>query len=545
MDLEQLEAEEAARGASCDGGDDLSRRIGRQREADARRSARAEAGARREHEERRAALARLAGVGPEVAAASLVAAGMASGSPFPGPAIAGYPALAALGCLRRSPVLRALLLRAPPVPSSSGAASRGTSDEDDSLSVRVRVRLAVSGELLPEVADLRPTDTLASLRLAIGRITGQRGTMSLVLHGRVLRKDHMSLAALGISDGSEVSVVRKPADLALTLADDGVVKLWRAQSGECLHMLDVFESVRSATFSPDGERVLVVPRGVGVSLWSVESGELVTALVHEGTVRSAAFSSGGHVVTASERGAVSLWGARQGGARTLPACAGEVLAAHLSPDGNWLLTLSADDEVRLWDIRKGECVQTLEADRHAPLAFASDGLSFLLTRNHAVEIWGMGRRVCLRQTLQGHRSDVLSCVFSCDSALVLTSSTDRTARVWPVCKEAPGSVPQLTNSQLLLQHKAPVFSARLSANGDRILTVTLLDARLWRAADGKLAHVLLGHAGPVLSAEFSGDGFSVITASEDATAKLWDVESGECVQTLEGSVAALTYAQLL
>ena len=45
---------------------------------------------------------------------------------------------------------------------------------------------------------------------------------------------------------------------------------------------------------------------------------------------------------------------------------------------------------------------------------------------------------------------------------------------------------------------------------------------------------LEGHSNYVMSVSYSPDGTKVASGSEDRTVKLWDVTSGECLQTLEG-----------
>ena len=44
----------------------------------------------------------------------------------------------------------------------------------------------------------------------------------------------------------------------------------------------------------------------------------------------------------------------------------------------------------------------------------------------------------------------------------------------------------------------------------------------------------MGHSNCVWSASFSPDSSKIASGSDDNTVKLWDVTSGECLQTLEG-----------
>merc|ERR1719281_538354 len=59
-------------------------------------------------------------------------------------------------------------------------------------------------------------------------------------------------------------------------------------------------------------------------------------------------------------------------------------------------------------------------------------------------------------------------------------------------------------------------------------------AKLWDVESGECVKTFEGHENGVNSAVFSADSTQVLTASSDRTAKLWNVESGECVKTFVG-----------
>eukprot|EP00931_Biecheleriopsis_adriatica_P062146 TRINITY_DN37420_c0_g1_i1.p1 TRINITY_DN37420_c0_g1~~TRINITY_DN37420_c0_g1_i1.p1 ORF type:complete len:582 (-),score=150.69 TRINITY_DN37420_c0_g1_i1:85-1602(-) len=59
-------------------------------------------------------------------------------------------------------------------------------------------------------------------------------------------------------------------------------------------------------------------------------------------------------------------------------------------------------------------------------------------------------------------------------------------------------------------------------------------ARLWNIETGDCLVSFLGHEDQVMSVGFSADGQKLATASTDGTAKLWNCETGKCIMTLVG-----------
>merc|ERR1712224_168897 len=80
-------------------------------------------------------------------------------------------------------------------------------------------------------------------------------------------------------------------------------------------------------------------------------------------------------------------------------------------------------------------------------------------------------------------------------------------------------------------HRRSVESAIFSADFKQVLTASNDNtAKLWDIKSGDCVKTF-EHAGCVMTAIFSSDSNQVLTASADGTAKLWDVKSGNCVKT--------------
>ena len=68
----------------------------------------------------------------------------------------------------------------------------------------------------------------------------------------------------------------------------------------------------------------------------------------------------------------------------------------------------------------------------------------------------------------------------------------------------------------------------VSASDDTTLKLCNVDS-------GKCIQTFEGHSYLVTSVAFSSNGMHIVSASDDSTVKLWDVDSGKCVQTFEQS----------
>lgn len=95
----------------------------------------------------------------------------------------------------------------------------------------------------------------------------------------------------------------------------------------------------------------------------------------------------------------------------------------------------------------------------------------------------------------------------------------------------------------LLHHKDGIVDASFSPDSRAVVTASSdATARVWNAQSGKPVGKALTHSGPVVTARFSPDNRLVVTASYDRTARVWDATSGELIKALEGHTEALVIA---
>ncbi|MCW3060130.1 MAG: hypothetical protein JWQ02_1951, partial [Capsulimonas sp.] len=112
------------------------------------------------------------------------------------------------------------------------------------------------------------------------------------------------------------------------------------------------DSVTSASFSPDGFRIVTASADNTARVWNAATGKEMFELVgHSDLLNSASFSPDGlRIVTASRGWTARVWNASTGKAMfELEGYTGYVNSCSFSLDGLRIVTASGDNTVLLWD----------------------------------------------------------------------------------------------------------------------------------------------------------------------------------------------------
>lgn len=349
-----------------------------------------------------------------------------------------------------------------------------------------------------------------------------------------------TIAVLVGHGGSVTSATFSPdGRRVVTASRDHSARVWDSESGQPLvEIRGHRDRVNSAMFGPDGQHIVTASRDRTARVWNAENGQLVAKLEgHGGGVNSVAYSPDGRrIVSASNDHTALVWEASSG--RLLVELRGHreiVLGATYSPNGHRIVTASEDATARVWDADSGRLIAELKGHGHLvrSAAFAPDSRSIVTASADATaRVWDAesGRLIA---ELRGHRDGLASAGFSPDGRRIVTASSDATARVWEAC-----------GGRLIAElrgHTDGLLSASHSADGRRIATASSdATARIWEAEGGRLLAELRGHGDCVTSAVFSSDSRRIVTAGSDATVRVWRVDGGRLRAELSGHRGRVT-----
>jgi len=303
------------------------------------------------------------------------------------------------------------------------------------------------------------------------------------------------------------------------------------QFGE-LPFLTHESTVKSSTFSPDGDSFAVGMRDGRIIMYSTSNWEVQwESNMHSSDIFSLAFSPKSNLIASgSSDKTVRLWDVRTGECCFSSTGHDRVITClAYSPRGNQVASASNDKTLRLWDVSAGKHHHILKGHTNFVLHVAYSPMGNDIascSTDKTVRLWNAEAGTC-RHTLNGHRDIVKSVVYSPQGDQVVSASDDKTVRLWNAITG--------TCLHVLAGHTSCVRFAVFSPQGDQVASASKdKTVKLWDLGTGTCRHTLTGHANYVNSVVYSPRGSSVASASVDGTARLWDVEAGLCLQTLSG-----------
>jgi WD40 repeat protein/serine/threonine protein kinase len=352
--------------------------------------------------------------------------------------------------------------------------------------------------------------------------------------------------------------------VALSGSEDKTAILWDMRENRMIRALEGHTAaVLTVALSPDGKTALTGsgrPRLVAAEpiagdntlrLWDVETGkERLRLTGHTDAVTAAVFSPNGQLIlSGSADQTVMVWDATTGAVIKSIRNDGNdaVLDVLFSSDGKSIYAATADRKILAFDLESGEKqreftghgaqVNTIALSPNGRLLLSGGGTTFSRAEDFSLILWDTTNGAEVRR-LQGHTAPVTDVAFSRDGRTAISSSTDRTLILWDV--RTGKEIRRFTGHSAGVQSVAldPERTAALSGGTDNRIIAWDLEssAEIWRR---------FGHTAAVTSVATSQDGTLVASASVDNVVILWDAATGQLVRRLSGhtqSVLSLAFS---
>jgi WD40 repeat protein len=100
---------------------------------------------------------------------------------------------------------------------------------------------------------------------------------------------------------------------------------------------------------------------------------------------------------------------------------------------------------------------------------------------------------------------------------------------------------QVARQTLSAQNSGPGLTVAFSPDGRRLVTGGEGNTvKIWDVETGQVLQTLRGHSGDVYTVAFSPDGRWVASGGEDSTVKVWDSHTGTLVRSFRGHIGLVS-----
>ncbi|MBI5815968.1 MAG: protein kinase [Nitrospinae bacterium] len=381
----------------------------------------------------------------------------------------------------------------------------------------------------------------------------------------------------GHTDWVTSATISKDGSVALSSGWDNTLRIWDAKTGRLLREIE--GAAGYSALSADGKLAVCGSMDNTVKVWDAASGELVREL--QADAGPVALSYDGKLVfTCGLDNVIRVWDLESGSQRkSLAGHTGSVTSVNPSPNGRTAVSSGYDRTVRLWDLRTGRVIRTFEGfggvvnsvsvsqtGAQALCGAWNGAVSLLRLESPAPYFAPMALcRVQASETVLSAGVEYETKVAEARKAMEKGDFPDSAALIrqaraqagysrgkeacelWRsiYIKQPRAALKGGWESLVMEDHASDVASVDISRDGSIAVSGGLdRSVKLWSMENGSLLGSLEGHTDRVNCVALGNDGMRAISGSGDWTCRIWDVEKGETLRTLKGHKGPVYSARL-
>jgi WD40 repeat protein len=350
-----------------------------------------------------------------------------------------------------------------------------------------------------------------------------------------LDKRSQAFTLVGHTDLVSKVAVSTDGQYAVSTSRDSTVRVWDiGGTARPDQQRSHVGRVNAIAVTPDGQRAVTAAGAQGplsapdhtLKVWDVKSGaELSTLKGHTNDVWTVAVAPDGkRAISGADDHDLRLWDLDEGVClAVLSGHEGKIWAVQVAADGTLAVSAGSDGDLRVWDLVKQRLLWTLKGHEGSVT-----NVRILPNGRHAVsccedrsiKIWDIQEGLLVR-TLRPGRSQTYALAITPDGRRLVSGAEDGTVTIWDLASGV-----ELAE---FADHTGAVVDLVVTPDGGRAISASALNdhtVREWDLNSLCLVHTLRGHSSYVRQVATLAGGRHVVSASLDATVRIWDVQRG-------------------
>jgi YD repeat-containing protein len=341
-----------------------------------------------------------------------------------------------------------------------------------------------------------------------------------------------------------------PRRILVSCGQDGLVKVWDIDSGDCLHTMTEHSGMCWAlAMHPAGDRFATSSFDHTLKIWDIATGTcLHTLRGHTAEVCGVHFSPDGQLVaSAGSDRTLRLWSVATGECLTVltghtDSVWGVAFTNGNTPDGQWLpgqalVSIGIDQTIRFWDVSRPVASSLPQTPgptpRSAPTAPPTPHPSSPPSSSSPLPHPSTPPPIdsptppsghCLK-TIQGGNAGLRSIACHPHRHLIASGGLGGTIRLWNEVGECV---------QTFTDYEGSIWKVAFHPRGDLLASASLSgEVCIWELATGRCRYTLRRENNSWIQAfGYTPQGYLISATSSDATIRYWDSDSGACLRSI-------------